>query len=61
MKYLILGDGKLSTELRKQTNWDYISRKKQNFDFTNNRIVYKEEQLVKKEELNSIFTDKILS
>jgi len=35
MKYLILGDGKLSTELRKQTNWDYISRKKQNFDFTN--------------------------
>lgn len=34
MKYLILGDGRLSTELRKQTNWDYISRKKDNIDFT---------------------------
>jgi len=26
MKYLILGDGKLATEIHKQTNWDYISR-----------------------------------
>ncbi len=35
MKYLILGDGKLGTEIRKQTNWDYISRKKNKFDFMN--------------------------
>jgi len=34
MKYLILGDGQLGTEIRKQTNWDYISRKKDNIDFT---------------------------
>ena len=34
-KILILGDGLLGTELRKQTNWDYISRKKDNIDFTN--------------------------
>ena len=30
---LILGDGLLGTEIRKQTNWDYISRKKDNFNF----------------------------
>jgi len=34
MKCLILGDGQLGTEIRKQTNWDYISRKKNNIDFT---------------------------
>ena len=34
MACLILGDGKLATELVKQTGWDYISRKKDNFDFT---------------------------
>jgi len=34
MKYLILGDGKLGTELQKQTKWDYISRKKDGIDFT---------------------------
>jgi len=34
MKYLILGDGKLASELHKQTNWNYISRKKDNIDFT---------------------------
>ena len=28
MKYLILGDGKLATELYHQIGWDYISRKK---------------------------------
>ena len=33
MKYLILGDGKLSTELNKQTGWNYISRKRNNIDF----------------------------
>jgi len=34
IKYLILGDGQLGTEIRKQTNWDYISRKKDGIDFT---------------------------
>jgi len=33
MKYLILGDGKLGTELRSQTGWDYISRKKDGIQF----------------------------
>jgi nucleoside-diphosphate-sugar epimerase len=33
MKCLILGDGKLGTELHAQTNWDYISRKKDYIDF----------------------------
>lgn len=32
MKILILGDGLLAKELIKITNWDYISRKKDNFD-----------------------------
>ena len=31
---LILGDGLLGTELKKQTGWDYISRKKDGIDFT---------------------------
>jgi nucleoside-diphosphate-sugar epimerase len=38
-KILILGDGLLGSELVKQTNWDYISRKKNNitlFDIINN-------------------------
>ena len=33
MKVLILGDGLLGSEIRKQTNWDYISRKKDGIDF----------------------------
>ena len=33
-KMLILGDGLLGSELVKQTGWDYISRKKDNIDFT---------------------------
>jgi dTDP-4-dehydrorhamnose reductase len=33
IKPLILGDGLLGTELVKQTGWNYISRKKDNFDF----------------------------
>lgn len=33
MKVLILGDGLLGSELVKQTNWDFISRKKNKFDF----------------------------
>jgi hypothetical protein len=32
--HLILGEGRLSTELRKQTNWDYISMEKDGIDFT---------------------------
>ena len=35
MKVLILGDGLLATELIKQTSWDYLSRKKDNFDISN--------------------------
>jgi dTDP-4-dehydrorhamnose reductase len=33
MKCLILGDGKLATELHRQTGWDYVSRKKDGIDF----------------------------
>lgn len=33
MKIIILGDGLLGTEIRKQTNWDFISRKIHGFDF----------------------------
>lgn len=33
MKVIILGDGLLGSELRKQTGWDYISRKSHGFDF----------------------------
>jgi hypothetical protein len=28
MKVLVLGDGLLGNEIIKQTNWDYLSRKK---------------------------------
>jgi dTDP-4-dehydrorhamnose reductase len=34
MSILVLGDGLLGSELIKQTGWDYISRKKNGFDFT---------------------------
>lgn len=34
MKVLVLGDGILGTELVNQTGWDYISRKKDNFNIT---------------------------
>ena len=37
MSKLILGDGLLGSELIKQTNWDYISRKKDDIDFTDSR------------------------
>jgi dTDP-4-dehydrorhamnose reductase len=33
MKCLILGDGLLGTEIKKQTGWDYISRKKNGINF----------------------------
>lgn len=36
MKVLVLGDGLLGSEIVKQTNWDYISRKKNGFDITKN-------------------------
>ena len=35
MNCLVLGDGLLGSEIRKQTNWDYLSRKKDNIDFNN--------------------------
>ena len=35
MKVLVLGDGLLGSEIVKQTNWDYISRKKDGFDIRN--------------------------
>jgi dTDP-4-dehydrorhamnose reductase len=34
MRVLVLGDGLLGSEIIKQTNWDYISRKKDGFDIT---------------------------
>lgn len=34
MKVLVLGDGLLGSEIVKQTNWDYLSRKKDGFDIT---------------------------
>lgn len=34
MKFLILGDGILAKEIIKQTGWEYVSRKKHNFDIT---------------------------
>ena len=36
MKVLVLGYGLLGSEIVKQTNWDYISRKKDGFDITKN-------------------------
>jgi hypothetical protein len=35
MNVLVLGDGLLGSEIVKQTGWDYISRKKDGFDFCN--------------------------
>jgi dTDP-4-dehydrorhamnose reductase len=34
MRIVVLGDGILGSEIVKQTSWDYISRKKDNIDFT---------------------------
>ena len=42
MKIVILGDGLLGSELVKQTNWDYISRKKDGIDiFDFNQWMFK--------------------
>ena len=38
MKVLVLGDGLLGSEIVKQTNWDYVSRKKDGFDITKNNF-----------------------
>ncbi len=35
MNILVLGDGLLATEIIKQTNWNYVSRKKDNINFSN--------------------------
>ena len=35
LKVLILGDGLLGSEIYRQTNWDFISRKKNNIDVLN--------------------------
>ena len=32
LKVLILGDGLLGSEIKKQTGWDYVSRKKDGID-----------------------------
>ena len=39
MNNLILGDGLLGSELKKQTNWDIASRKKSNLDLNNLRLI----------------------
>ena len=41
MKVLILGDGLLGSEIKKQTGWDNISRKTHTFDFRDITSVYK--------------------
>jgi len=40
-KIVVLGDGLLGSELVKQTEWDYISRKKDGFDISNYDSYYK--------------------
>ena len=35
LKVLVLGDGLLGSELVKQTNWNFLSRKKDSFDIKN--------------------------
>jgi len=35
LKVLVLGDGLLGSEIVKQTDWDYVSRKKDGFDINN--------------------------
>ena len=38
MKVLVLGDGLLGSEIIKQTDWDFISRKKDGFDITSSKF-----------------------
>jgi dTDP-4-dehydrorhamnose reductase len=42
MKVLVLGDGLLGSEIVKQTNWDYISRKKDGFDIISDEFNFTE-------------------
>ena len=41
MKILVMGDGLLGSEIVRQTSWNYISRKKDNFDFCDISTYYK--------------------
>jgi len=41
VKVLILGDGLLGSEIKKQTGWDSINRKTHTFDFSSITSVYK--------------------
>ena len=41
MRVLVLGDGILGSEIVQQTRWDYISRKKDNFDITDKSTYHK--------------------
>ena len=40
MKVLVLGDGKLASEIVKQTGWDFISRKKDGIDINTDFFFY---------------------
>jgi dTDP-4-dehydrorhamnose reductase len=40
MRVVVLGDGLLGSEIIKQTGWDFISRKKDNFDINNHESFF---------------------
>ena len=40
LNIVVLGDGLLGTEIVKQTKWSYLSRKKDNIDFTSPDTYY---------------------
>jgi len=40
MKPIVLGDGLLGKEIVKQTNWDFVSRKKDNIDANNPNMIF---------------------
>ncbi len=77
LKILVLGDGLLGSELVKQTGWDYISRKKDNFninDFNStiplhynviiNCIAHTDTYSIEKDlhwQTNYVFVDKLIS
>lgn len=46
MKVLVLGDGLLGSEIVKQTNWDYVSRKKDGFDIRNDNFDFAEYNVI---------------
>jgi dTDP-4-dehydrorhamnose reductase len=41
MRIVVLGDGLLGSEIVKQTGWDFISRKKDGFDITQENLYWK--------------------